>query len=161
MESFKPYNHGDYCLISYHNPEILKLFPRAGTQCAKLWLGRLPSLYFDIWCELSIQDNTLTPFLLNAKEEGFVLAAFWNTASFTNLSFIPGGSTGKKAQKVNQINLPFLNQPLIKWALAYVQLLQCHWTRMFPQILQHSSIMAVLLAWMLLLSLGTIIQTVK
>lgn len=55
---------------------ILKLFPRARTQCAKLSLGRLPSLYFDIWCELSIQDNTLIPFLLTAKEEGFILAAF-------------------------------------------------------------------------------------
>lgn len=34
MESFKPCNHGDYSLISYPGPEILKLFPR--TPCAKL-----------------------------------------------------------------------------------------------------------------------------
>lgn len=75
IESFKPNNRGDYCLISYHNPEILKLFPRARTQCAKLWLGRLPSLYFDIWCDC-LSKTIQTPFLLTAKEEAFILAAF-------------------------------------------------------------------------------------
>lgn len=32
------------------------------------WLGRLPSLYFDIWCELSIWDNTLAPSLTAIKK---------------------------------------------------------------------------------------------
>lgn len=35
------------------------------------WLGRLPSLYFDIWCELSIWDNTLAPSLTAIKKVWF------------------------------------------------------------------------------------------
>lgn len=96
-------------------------------------------LIFGVNC---LSKTIQTPFLLTAKEETFILAAFWNMYSPSYLS----DSTGKRSRKINQINfLLFLNHLIIKWALAHVQLPQCHWTRMFPQILQHSSITAVLL----------------
>lgn len=123
--------------------EILRLFPGARTQCAKLWLGRFPSLYFRIWCTLSIQDKTPTPPLPRLKRK-VGLAAFWNPASFPHLflwTFVAGVVAGLRWTNPT---FPFLNQLIILQALGPVQLLQSHWTGMFPQILQLSSRKAVL-----------------
>lgn len=123
--------------------EILRLLPGARTQCAKLWLGRFPSLYFRIWCTLSIQDKTPTPPLPRLKRK-VGLAAFWNPASFPHLSFGPLWQEWWQGSGEPTQPSPFLNQLIIPQALGPVQLLQSHWTGMFPQILQLSSRKAVL-----------------
>lgn len=84
LESFKLYNHRNDCLIS--RAEMLRLFPRARTQCAKVWLGRLPSLYVSIWCVLCMQNRTSTPPLLRVERKAGL--AFWNPP-FPHLSFGP------------------------------------------------------------------------